>query len=188
MMKNELYWKIWNWYHYKSPIFINTLNVFKPIRTWWKARKYFRFPSIKFRYGKAGEVATSIWHGSNNRAKWFDLNFCDVFWKMKFDNSVFEAEPCINLILFGKWQFLWIFGCPKVSYNENNYMYWEALLDYVYDYYDIYITKEQFGWVSYITDENGNEDKVTCWTDEWLTKKGKEKVKYESDKWNKYCL
>ena len=56
-------------------------------------------------------------------------------------------------------------------------MYWEALLDYVYDYYDIYITKEQFGWVSYITDENGNEDKVTCWTDEWLTKEGKEKVK-----------
>ena len=137
---------------------------------------------------KAGEVASSIWHNSVNCATWFDLKFCDVFWKWKFDDSVFEAEPCINLILFNRWQFLWVFGCPKVSYNENNYMYWEALLDYVYDYYDIYITKEQFEWVSYITDENGNEDKVTCWTDEWLTKKGKEKVKYESDKYNKYSI
>ena len=177
MMKNKLYWKIWNWYHYKSPIFINTLNIFKPLRTWWKARKYFRFPSIKFRYGNAGEVASSIWHSSMNCAKWFDLEFCDVFWKWKYDDSVFEAEPCISLILFNKWHLLWTFECPKVSYNKSNYMYWEALLDYVYDYHDISITKEEFGWVSYITDENGNDNKVTCWTDEWLTKEGKEKVK-----------
>lgn len=177
MKQSKLYWDIWKWYHYKSPIFINTLNIFAPLQTWWKARKYFRFPSIKFRYGKAGEVATSIWHGSNNCANIFDLKFCDVFWKWKFDDSVFEAEPCINLILFNRWQFLWIFGCPKVSYNENNYMYWESLLDYVYDYNDICKTKSEFGWVSYITDEYGNDDKVTCWTDEWLTKEGKEKVK-----------
>lgn len=177
MMKNKLYWKIWNWYHYKSPIFINTLNIFAPIRTWWKGRKYFRFPSIKFRYGKAGEVATSIWHSSMNRAKWFDLAFCDVFWKWKFDDSVFEAEPCINLILFNRWQFLWIFECPKVSYNKSNYHYWESVIDYVYNYKDIQKTKSEFGWVLFVPDEHGNEDKVTCWTDEWLTKEGKEKVK-----------
>lgn len=178
MMKHsKLYWDIWNWYNFKSPIFINTLNIFKPLRTWWKARKYFRFPSIKFRYGKAGEVASSIWHSSMNCAEWFELKFCDVFWKRKYDNIVFEGEPCVNLILFNKWHLLWTFECPKVSYNESNYMYWEAMLDYVYDYHDICKIKSEFGWVSYITDENGNDDKVTCWTDEWLTKEGKEKVK-----------
>ena len=178
MIKSELYWKIWNWYHYDSPIFVNTLNVFKPLRSWWSARKYFRFPSIKFMYGKIDDcLSGSIFHSSNNCAKWFDLRFCDVFWKWKYDDVRFEGEPCIKLDLFNKWKFLWIFECPNVSYNRNNYMYWESLLDYVYNTKNICKTKSEFGWCSYISDGNGNEDKVTCWTDEWLTKYGKKITK-----------
>ena len=51
-------YKIETWLYYNSPIYIGTLNIFKPLKTWFSARKHFKKPHITFRCGKIDNIAT----------------------------------------------------------------------------------------------------------------------------------
>ena len=37
-----------SWFRKYCPIYINTLNIFRPLRTWWKHRNIAQIPHIKF--------------------------------------------------------------------------------------------------------------------------------------------
>lgn len=95
-----------------------------PLKTYWKARKIFKFPTIKFRF----------WYGKLNSSKILDFTSFDLIWKWKFDDIRHESNPRIELSFFNKIHFTWEF-----TYNDNmdGLMVWEAILGYLYLHYSI---------------------------------------------------
>lgn len=190
-------YKIGTWLYYNSPIYIGTLNIFKPLKTWFSARKHFKKPHITFRCGKIDNIATgSIYNdyfsGRPNFIMFFDA--IDVEWKYKNEDISFESEPTIVLSLFNTWKFIWIFEAPTFENKyRNNNGYWEAVIDYVFNGKDIIKTKQEYSWMSSVKDENGipvknGEDYVWInnWDDEWLTEHGKKITQHiiKNDKLN----
>ena len=54
----------------------------------------------------------------------------------------------------------------------------DELLKYLYiNNKDIKKTKEEYGWVQYVKNEEGVEEKISCWTDDMLTDKYKKELK-----------
>lgn len=50
-----IFWPTYDFFKYKFPIFINTLNIFRIYSDWWSARKHFRRPVLKIYKMKVGE-------------------------------------------------------------------------------------------------------------------------------------
>lgn len=92
-----------------------------PLRTWWKVRKWFRFPKPSIYFGP---IIDGLPIGFPD--KWVELHCYDVTWKDKYNSPRFEFVPQINLELFKKWQLLLTFQ------TTNNDVYWETILDIVY--------------------------------------------------------
>jgi hypothetical protein len=92
-----------------------------PLKTWFKARKYFKFPDIKFRIFRSNKL--------------FEFEFNDVMWKDKWGPR-HESNPFISLTIlsytlyidFGKYRIDPEFGDKEDASME----YWEYILDYVY--------------------------------------------------------
>ena len=93
-----------------------------PLRTWRKAKKYFRFPDIKF------HLITYPY--SYYKFNWYDfLHISDIIWKDKYNSPRHEGNPYIIINLFNLIQFQWEFG-RWINNKDYSLEYWESLLYY----------------------------------------------------------
>lgn len=154
------------------------INISNPLKTWWKARKYFKRPKINFyvyTYFKRKishyPYASNIWLG-----KILDICSHDIFWKDKYDSPRHERSPIIFICLFSTIA-IWITFSNKYV-NElgdeqcEDIHYWEFLLWHLY--YDKDLLKAlrcSGGWTQdskiwrytkeYGDAEDGTEDKIS---------------------------
>lgn len=106
-----LFSQLWNEYH-------------NPIYYWWKAKKYFKFPSIRFYKGKkTWFFGLPIRNEYYNR--FIDIRFSGLGWKDKYDSPRLEWQPYISILFFRKYQLIWSF-----VYEPDHT--WEAILDFLY--------------------------------------------------------
>lgn len=117
------------WYHN-----LIAISVENPLKTWWKARKYFKFPDIFVSLSSNKNIypyATNKWRG-----KILDIEIQDLYWKDKWNSPRHERDPLIYICLFSKFS-LWI-GFTKYRIGEfgekesASMEYWEYMLDYLY--------------------------------------------------------
>lgn len=103
-----------------------SISISNPLKTWWKARKYFKFPKPKISF---------FCHRPYN-SKLLEIDIHDLYWKDKWNSPRHEVSPIIYFCIFGMIGFLVTF--PIIYINEfgekENYdlEYWEYLLDYLY--------------------------------------------------------
>lgn len=111
-----------------------SFSIENPLKTWWKARKYFKFPDVRIVLTNnihAYPYASSKWRGTL-----LDVDIHDVYWKDKYNSPRHERNPLIYICLFSKWS-LWI-TFHKTFINEfgdktdESIHYWEYMLDYLY--------------------------------------------------------
>jgi hypothetical protein len=138
-----------------------------PLQTWWKVRKFFKFPKIKLFYGNVDKASTGYIY-----VDWFDrdsnfyFRYSDVYYKWKWDDICLECPPYITLVLFKKWKISLVFHGPIKDYDT----YWDAILTCLYiDNKDIRKTKQEYAWVRYIKTEDGDHEKISAWDDNILT-------------------
>ena len=122
-----------SWLKYYFPIYINTLNIFRPLKTWWKNRDHTLMPSVEFTYAicsfKCLEDYIYTWYWWdhpyiwNFKNKWILILIDDVQYKSKFGMKELESVPFIIIRIFGL-NLVWQFNAPQY---ENNYEYWERL-------------------------------------------------------------
>jgi len=166
----DIYWPVSNFFTYRSPIYINTFNIFRIYSDWWKARKVFYKPLLKIYKMKVDENnlgSDYFYIETETHNKWFYLNIERCGYKYKWREIRFENVPYICFIWRNKIK--WIIGleAPLYSYINysntycrNNDLYWEALLTYLYEYNkDIVRTFRNNIWSSRLilkdVDENG---------------------------------
>lgn len=160
--------RTWGDKWYKNLI---ALSIENPFKTWWKARKYFKVPSITVTF------LCNKWHfpyaSSYWRGKILDIDIHDIYWKDKWDSPRHERNPLIYICIFSIFS-IWIY--PTITYynefgekeNGDTY-YWEYLLHYLY-YSKNNSLKGYSTWTSdsklyhhtyYGNAEDGSDDKLT---------------------------
>lgn len=117
----------------KFPIYINTLNIFRPLRTWYHNKNIARFPNIDFTYDICSfqclEDYIYTWYWWDHRwmfdfpNKWLFILIDDVQYKYTYGIRQLESVPFIIIRIFNL-TLVWKFIAPK---HENNYEYWERL-------------------------------------------------------------
>lgn len=95
-----------------------------PVKTWWKVKKYFKFPNIKFR--KYDRKDFDYWY-FDRLNKFISFQSYDVQWKSKFNSPRHEYNPIIRLVLFRRIGFILEF-----TYGELDTCTWETILDFLY--------------------------------------------------------
>lgn len=128
-------------------------NIFieNPLKTWWKARKYFKCPKI--RVHKLGKLIHKKIHTQFGDYIDDGLLYCpyacldrigsvlsiysaDVMWKDKFNSPRHERSPIIWILLFKRIGFCITFSNTfQGEYGEEvsgDMQYWEFLLSYLY--------------------------------------------------------
>lgn len=123
--------RTWGNKWYKNLIAISIEN---PFKTWWKAKKYFKFPDITISYGWQPyhyPYASSYWRG-----KILDINIHDIYWKDKFNSPRHERNPLIYFCLFSRLS-LWIIFGKKYrdefgEKQDGSLEYWEYILSHLY--------------------------------------------------------
>ena len=133
-----------------------------PFKTWWKVRKWFKFPKPSIYFGP---IVSGLPYGLPD--KWIELYIYDVTWKDKYNSPRFEFTPQINLNLFKKYQLLLTFQ------TNDDYLYWETILDI------IYYNKSLKEAIDINTWENCNKEKINAFTKGFLTPKGERIYLYE---------
>jgi len=114
------------------PIYVNTLNVFRPLKTWLKNRNV-NFPKISCQYVKISTIrdfekviySWYLWDHSYEwefDKKWLVILIDDVQYKYKFGRKELESVPFI-LIKFLKHCLVFKFNDP----DGDNYRYWESM-------------------------------------------------------------
>ena len=92
-----------------------------PLKTYWKVRKYFKFPKLICQFYKS----------PSNDAKILSIESYDIFWKDKYDSPRHEYNPQIVISLFKNFHFRIDF-----AYYDNNsdysMEYWESILWFIY--------------------------------------------------------
>lgn len=127
-----------------------------PLKTWWKARKYFKFPKIKFH--KIGK-----WFPKKVHTQFGDyiddgINYCpyacldnmgdilsiysaDVMWKDKWDSPRHERNPVIWILFFKRIGFSITFNITYLDeFGKSEFgdmYYWEFLLNYIYYHHNL---------------------------------------------------
>lgn len=101
-----------------------------PFKTWWKARKYFKRPRLKFR-----SFFTS-YKAYRRGGRLLEIECFDIVWKDKFNSPRHEISPHISVLLFGKFGFridTVIYYNDEFGEKQNGDMeYWEYLLKWLY--------------------------------------------------------
>lgn len=133
-----------------------------PFKTWWKVRKWFKFPKPSIYFGP---IVSGLPYGLPD--KWIELYIYDVTWKDKYNSPRFEFTPQINLDLFKKYQLLLTFQ------TSDDYIYWETILDI------IYYNKSLKEAIDINTWETCNKEKINAFTKGFLTPKGERIYLYE---------
>ena len=171
----NIYWPISNFFTYRSPVYINTFNIFRIYSDWWKARKVFYMPMLKVYKMKVDENMLGsdyFFIETFTHNKWLYINIERCGYKYKWREIRFENVPYICIIWRNKTK--WIIGleAPLYSYNRysktysrNNDLYWESLMTYLYTYdKDIIKTFNNNIWSGMLVlkelDENGNNKKI----------------------------
>lgn len=121
----NIYWKIWGWFYYDSPVFIS-FNPFECIKTWMKVFGVFKFPHMK-----ATKINRKIWHVNHMMKKIVALVSYDVQWKDKYSSPRHERNPYLLVNLFG-YGFYISFGYDGEGLfgSFEDMLYWEAIIDY----------------------------------------------------------
>lgn len=106
----------------------NQLN--NPLYIWWKCKKYFKFPKIKFIIGK-NIYFYGLYILNEYYDKIYHIRFSAVGSKFKNDMIYFSWNPFIQICLFRKYHFIIMFYYNKESYIND--LTWETMLNYVYN-------------------------------------------------------
>ena len=99
---------------------------------WWKARKVFKRPKCHFIFGK------DLWFfGLYINPKFYNpiINFkySPLGYKTKWDEYRHEWDPYLQIVLFRKWHFIWLFNWINTkdeTTQTSSMATWEAILDY----------------------------------------------------------
>lgn len=126
-------------FYYKGDLWFDMgklihIHLSNPFKTWWKARKYFKFPNVKMKF--EAHLNNFPYAHKDYIGKILDVNFHDVTWKDKYNSPRHEINPYIFICLFRSL-------CLHIVFHKNFYdeignkidessIYWEYLLDYVY--------------------------------------------------------
>ena len=101
-----------------------------PFKTWWKARKYFKRPKLKFR------AFFTSYKAYKRGGRLLEIECFDIMWKDKFNSPRHEISPHISVLLFGKLGFrvdAVIYYNDEFGERQNGDMeYWEYLLEWLY--------------------------------------------------------
>ena len=113
------------------PIYINTLNIFTPFKTWFKHKDILKFPKIKFNFYKCpfkdftNKFYTWYWWDHpyiwNFKKKWIIILIDDVQYKNTYGMQELESVPFIIIRIFNL-NLIWKFKSP----TGNDYEYWET--------------------------------------------------------------
>lgn len=178
-------------------MFIN-IYLRNPLKTWWKARKYFKIPRPSF--SLCNIFCTNLYY-YRCEGKVLDIQSHDVQWKDKYNSPRHEQNPVICICFFNRW----VFKIEFCIYGQNEFgekvardlEYWEYLLNYIY--YDkplscvdtwTYSSQIFKKITCYGEAEDGSEDIYTpykmiipipCFS---LNKKGSKQLKKEIDNAN----
>ncbi len=138
-----------------------------PLKTWWKARKYFKRPKALIHFF-SNPIYNCPYASLKNIANIVDIDICDVRWKDKYNSPRHECSPYIWVCFFKRFGFsvnwhIWYYDEFNTKCNGDMY-YWEYLLDYLY--YKKSLKKSYSVWTTIskiykeITDygDNPNED------------------------------
>ena len=145
------------------------ININNPFKTWWKARKYFKRPSVKFYFGLL--KYNYPYANRDYIGKIIDISIQDVMWKDKYDSPRHERNPYVWICLFRLFRFEIgtrindITETGKVE--DRSTFYWEYLLDYLYYSKSLkinqcweYTSKVYTRTKYYSNREDGEEDQV----------------------------
>ena len=106
-----------------------------PLKTWWKAKKYFKRPKISINFF-SDIFYNCPYMNITSAAKILDIWSSDVTWKDKYNSPRHERNPFIWVCFFRKFGFSinWnIYYYNDLNEREDGSMfYWEYLLDFVY--------------------------------------------------------
>jgi hypothetical protein len=106
-----------------------------PLHTWWKARKYFKFPKVSF-HPFFSIKRNCSYFSYNNVGKILEIDFHDIGWKDKWNSPRHEKSPYVWVCLFKTIGFSINFDI--YYYNEfgekvnGDMHYWEYLLNWLY--------------------------------------------------------
>jgi hypothetical protein len=106
-----------------------------PLKTWWKAREYFKRPKMSFMF--FNDIYRCCPYASiKNVGKIIDIQIHDVGWKDKWDTPRHERSPYIWICFFKRFGIsigFHIYYHNEFGLIENGDMeYWEYLLKWLY--------------------------------------------------------
>lgn len=145
------------------------ININNPFKTWWKARKYFKKPSIKCHFGL---LKYSFPYANRDYiGKIIDISIQDVMWKDKYDSPRHERNPYVWICLFRLFRFEISTRINALTetgkVEDRSTFYWEYLLDYLYYSKSLkinqcweYTSKVYTRTKYYSNREDGEEDQV----------------------------
>lgn len=145
------------------------ININNPFKTWWKARKYFKKPSIKCHFGL---LKYSFPYANRDYiGKIIDISIHDVMWKDKYNSPRHERNPYIWICLFRLFRFEISTRINALTetgkVEDRSTFYWEYLLDYLYYSKSLKInqcweyTSKVYHYTKYYSNrEDGEEDQV----------------------------
>ena len=145
------------------------ININNPFKTWWKARKYFKKPSIKCHFGL---LKYSFPYANRDYiGKIIDISIQDVMWKDKYNSPRHERNPYVWICLFRLFRFEIstrinaLIETGKVE--DRSTFYWEYLLDYLYYSKSLKINQcweyssKVYHYTKYYSNrEDGEEDQI----------------------------
>jgi hypothetical protein len=102
------------------------ISIENPLKTWWKARRYFKFPYMRFYACKWG-FGDMLPVNRNTLAKWVQITLRDVWWKDKWANPSHEYNPIIKVVFFRYFEMGVVF-----TNKVDDMIYWESMLDFLY--------------------------------------------------------
>lgn len=152
-------------------------DIENPLKTYYKVRKYFKFPKIKIKFGKIKD---------KNKAKILNVKSRDLDYKCKYRDLVHVADPYIKIYLFNKW---WIYIYFTVEFINDfgdketcSTLYWEHILMYLYEFKYIGPTFKCGYSQKYFSKIYNNKlieiiPSLVC-----LNKRGLKQLKYESSR------
>ena len=145
------------------------ININNPFKTWWKARKYFKKPSIKCHFGL---LKYSFPYANRDYiGKIIDISIQDVMWKDKYNSPRHERNPYVWICLFRLFRFeidTRINALTETGKVEDrSTFYWEYLLDYLYYSKSLKINQcweyssKVYHYTKYYSNrEDGEEDQI----------------------------
>ena len=145
------------------------ININNPFKTWWKARKYFKKPSIKCHFGL---LKYSFPYANRDYiGKIIDISIQDVMWKDKYNSPRHERNPYVWICLFRLFRFEISTRINALTetgkVEDRSTFYWEYLLDYLYYSKSLKInqcweyTSKVYTRIKYYSNrEDGEEDQI----------------------------